>query len=263
MAFIELLKDESFHRWKDFGPKEIQYLRYAENDPSIVASGHKVQDVYFAFASARASFLHSNSGNFGDISGADDVSRLFARTHFLNNAILEYAICLDLSWQVVWAFIQPASLKYLINQDYTLMEKECTRDSILEQLKCIISQNGVGVVKAQRLLDIVTKFDKLENTIKLRSLYNKLKHQGTIHYQGLGLNDYEMMFEVDGKCPPMLHRPSYKPEEIESLLFNYHDSFKQYMESLITEIFPADYTSNKINGAEALASMFTIRYAMD
>lgn len=143
------------------------------------------------------------------------------------------------------------------------MEKECTRDSILEQLKCIISQRGVGIVKAQRLLDIVNEFDNMENTLKLRSLYNKMKHQGTIHYQGLGLNDYEMMFEVDGKRPPMLHRLSYAPEDVEDLLFSYHEAFKSYMESLISEIFPADFMDGKMDCAEALASMFTVRYAMD
>ena len=60
--------------------------------------------------------MFANSENFGDLSGPNEISRLYTKTHFLTNALLEYAICLDISWQVVWAYIQPSSLEYLMKQ---------------------------------------------------------------------------------------------------------------------------------------------------
>jgi hypothetical protein len=263
MNFEELRMDESFHKWKDYAPKEVQYLKFAESEPSVIAAGHKIEDVYFAFSYARASLLYSHVDDFGELVGKDSNSRLYARTHFLNNAVLEYALCLDLSWQVIWAYVQPASLEYLLKQEFSKMSKECTRDNIINQLKCIISQHSVGVAKAQRLIDVVCEFDKSENTLHLRRLYNMLKHQGTIHYEGLGSNPVEMMVAVQGKCPPMLHRMSYKPEEIEEMLFKYHDTFKSYMDTIIEVIFPSEYLVNEISPSEALASLINIRQAMD
>ena len=78
--------------------------------------------------------------NFGYISSNDEFSKKYAKSHFLTYAVLEYSICLDVSWQVVWAYIQPSSLEYLMKNEYKEMEKECTRESVHSQLNCIISQ---------------------------------------------------------------------------------------------------------------------------
>lgn len=258
MNYEEVIRDSDFHKWQRYAPLDIQYLKYAENNPSLVAVGHKIEDVYQAFCDARASLIFANSENFGDIAGENDESRLYAKCHFLLNALLEYAICLDISWQAVWAYIQPSSLEYLMQQKYKEMEKECTRDSILAQLKCAISQHGFGFSKAQQLLDAVTIFDNNANTLRLRSIYNKIKHQGTIHFEGLGANFTNLSIGVNGKVPPMLHRDSYKVEEIESILFEYHENFQVYMNELIQIMVPEDYLECKMNFVDALNSMLHI-----
>lgn len=196
--------------------------------------------------------MFANSENFGDLSGPNEISRLYTKTHFLTNALLEYAICLDISWQVVWAYIQPSSLEYLMKQKYKDMEKECTRDSVVAQLKCIISQNGYGISEAQKLLDIVTRFDNDEDTLKLRSIYNGIKHQGIIHYEGLGANFTEVSISINGKTPPMLHRKSYTVEEIEELMFAYHKKFKDYADEIISVIIPEGYLETKVDFETAI-----------
>lgn len=241
MDYNYLHEDSTIHDWHRYCPNEIQYVKYADSDPSVIAVGHKIDDVYYAYANARASFMFANSENFGDISGSNEISRLYAKTHFLTYALLEYAICLDISWQVVWAYIQPASLEYLMKQKYKEMEKECTRDSVWEQLKCVISQNGVGIAIAQKLFDTLNGFDSDEDTLKLRSIYNRIKHQGFIHYEGLGANFTEFSISINNKKPQMLHRKSYSIEEIEELLFRYHRKFKVYMDELISFMIPEEY----------------------
>lgn len=246
MDYKYLRENLDFQKWHKYAPLDTQYIKYAESNPSVIAAGHKIDDVYYAYCNARASFMFANSENFGDISGPSDISRLYAKTHFLTNALIEYAICLDISWQVVWAYIQPASLEYLMNQKYKDMEKECTRDSVLAQLRCIISQNSFGVSIAQKLLDLINRFDNDDDTLTLRSIYNGIKHQGIIHYEGLGANFTEISISINGKTPPMLHRKSYTIERIEELMFSYHKKFKVYMDEIIALIIPEGYLETTV-----------------
>lgn len=252
MDYNDLWQDESFFQWQNYSPLDVQYIKYADSNPSLIAVGHKIEDVFQSFANARASFLYVDSEDFGDLSGSDEDSKLYTKTHFLTNALIEYAICLDISWQVVWAYIQPASLEYLMQQKYKEMERECTRDSVLAQLHCIISQNGFGLFEAQKLIKIVTRFDNDEHTLKLRSIYNGIKHQGTIHYEGLGSNYAEMSISLNGKVPPMLHRKSYTISELEELLFSYHKKFKAYMDEIIDVIIPEGYLDTTVGFATAI-----------
>lgn len=263
MDYNYLREDSDFHKWHKYAPLDTQYIKYAANNPSVIAAGHKIDDVYQAYCSARASFVFVNSDNFGDISGPDEISRLYAKTHFLTNALIEYAICLDISWQVVWAYIQPASLEYLMNQKYKDMEKECTRDSVLAQLKCIVSQNGVGITIAQNLLDVVNRFDNDADTLRLRSIYNGIKHQGIIHYEGLGANFSQLSISVNGKTPPMLHRNSYSVNEIEDLMFTYHKKFKAYMDKLIDIVIPDGYLGTKVSFEDAVNGVINMNKATE
>ena len=258
MNYDDIISDANFHKWRKYAPLDVQYLKYAESNPSLIAVGHKIEDVYQAFCNARASFVFAASNDFGDIAGESDASKLYAKCHFLQNAILEYAICLDISWQAVWAYIQPSSLEYLMQQKYKEMEKECTRDSMLAQLKCAISQHGFEFAKAQKILETVRAFDNDMDTLKLRSIYNKIKHQGTIHFDGLGANFTNLPISVNGKLPPMLHRDSYKIEEIETLLFAYHEKFQIYMNDLIQTMVPDDYLESKMGFVDALNGMLRL-----
>ena len=253
--FEKLKSDTSFFRWHDFDPQETQYMRYSADNPSAIAAGFKIEDVFRSFCNARASFIYANASNYGDIASTDEINRLYVKTHFLTNALIEYAICLDISWQVVWAYIQPSSLNYLMSQKYLEMEKECNRDNLLAQLKCAISQNGYGTMKAQKIKNLVTEFDDSETTLKLRSIYNGIKHQGTIHFNGLGENYTSMLISINGAQPPMLKRKSYRVEEIEELLFKYHFEFIQYMNKLILEIMPSDFTNNTISLGESIEAL--------
>lgn len=263
LNYDDIIRDSNFHEWKKYAPLDVQYLKYAESDPSLVAVGHKIEDVYQAFCNARASFVSADSKDFGDIAGDDEISKLYMKCHFLLNALLEYAICLDISWQVVWAYIQPSSLQYLRQQKYKKMEKECTRDNIVAQLKCAISLHGVGFSKAQKLLEEVTIFDNAQNTLKLRSLYNKIKHQGTIYFEGLGANFTNLSMGINGRVPSMLHRDSYKADDIENILFEYHEKFQIYMNKLIQIMVPEDYLESKMNLVDAINSIIHLAYIDD
>lgn len=263
MNYEELREYNAFHKWGDYAPLDVQYARYAETNPSIIAAGFKIQDVYYAYANARDTFMHANSKNFGDISDESEFSRLCTKTHFLTNAILEYAITLDLSWQVVWAYIQPASLEYLMKRNYLEMEKHCNRESLLAQLDCVISQHGYGLSQANALRQIMKEFDDDNDVKNLRSIYNKIKHQGTICFKGIGENYKTLMFSINGKTPPVLYRPEYTIEKIEDILFKYHFKFAAYFDKIISEIIPDDYLNKKMGFIDCLNAINKMQNSCD
>lgn len=252
MIYKSIREDLSFQKWREYTPLDTQYIRYADRNPSVVAAGHKIEDVYYCFANARCSFMNAGASNFGDISADTELSKKYTKSHFLVNAVLEYAICLDLSWQVIWAYIQPASFEYLVKQDYTRMEKECTRENVHIQLNCAISQNGIGSQQASRLKDILIQFDDDTDVIKLRSIYNMLKHHGTIHFSDLHVQMDSLLIEIDGRSVPTLSRKAYSFCEVERALYNYHTKFEKYFDSIIDEIMPDDYQKTTIGLYEYL-----------
>lgn len=244
MDYDVLRKDNDFHKWHQYEPLDTQYTKYSKENPSIIAAGHKIEDVYRAFANAKFSFMSAGYKDFGDLSDKSEFSNLYVKCHFLSTAIIEYARCLDLSWQVVWAYIQPASFEYLILQEYKKMEKACDRDHIYAQLDCGIAQKSM---KASQLKQIVKNFDEDKDVVELRSIYNSLKHRGMIHFQGLGDNFESMMFGgIQGKSVSVLHRNSYSIEQIENSLLVYHNKFQIYFNDIINKIIPDDYFDTKV-----------------
>lgn len=242
MDYMLLVKDNNFHAWWELQPNEIDYVKYGETDPSVIAAAHKIGDVYSAFADARQSFMSAGYENYGDLC-SNEISRLYVKTHFLLHAVIEYAICLDLSWQVIWAYIQPASFKYLCQNEYKKMERDCERDNLLAQLNCAIAQKSL---KAERIKNIMFDFDNDKDVMKLRTLYNSLKHRGTIHFKGLGANDKIMLAQVNNKNISILNREEYSIEEVERTLLTYHQKFQPYFNGLIAEIIPIDYLNKKV-----------------
>lgn len=263
MNYETIRNDNDFHEWHGYAPIDSQYVKYANSEPSIVAAGHKIEDVYYSFANARNSFMDAGLDNYGDISGDDELSIKYTKSHFLTYAVLEYAICLDISWQVIWAYIQPSSFEYLVNCRYKEMEKECTSENVHSQLNCAISQGGSGANQAQKIKHLLTDFENDPDVKKLRSIYNSLKHQGMIHFQGLGSQLDTMMMTVSGHKIPTLSRKSYTIDEIEELLFNYHFKFKNYFSSLIQEIMPSDYKDGKVSFGDYITTILNMHSVLN
>ena len=109
-----LRDDRIYDSWHEYEPLDAQYVRYVISDPSVLTAGHKINDVYHTFCDARAALLSANYKNYGDLCADNDISRLWIRVTLLKEALIDYAISLDISWQVIWAFIQPkTAIKYM------------------------------------------------------------------------------------------------------------------------------------------------------
>lgn len=243
MDYTELKKDNTFQTWHEYEPFDTQYARYYKNNPEIIACGHKIADVYRTFSDARASFMFADGRDYGDCCANNDVSKLYMKSLFLKNAILEYAVCLDLSWQVIWYYTQPKTAEHLLKNGYTLSEELCNATAIYSKFAELISTNDKH---AKQLKKIMSKFQNKSEVIALRKVYNTMKHRGTISIKGLEYNNKTMMGFVKVKT---LDRPEFSFDELESMLFSYHKLFIPYFESIISEIMPplVDYRNNKMD----------------
>lgn len=148
---INALKSDKRHEnWYLYEPLDTQYVRYIKENPSVLAAGHKIGDVYNTFCDARGSLMSVDYDDYGDLCVSNDISILYTRTKFLKLALIDYAICLDLSWQVIWAYIQPSSFAYLLNQNYKDMEQWCDSETVHTQLNCAISQQKLEICSCKK-----------------------------------------------------------------------------------------------------------------
>ncbi len=245
LKYENVAQDLTFQDWFKYEPNNIQYVRFCESNPSAIAAGHKIADVYNSFSMARMSLLFSCEKDYGDLASQDDeIAKLMVKALFVQNAIYQYAICEDLSWQVAWAYILPADISYLMNNEYEKMAKECNRDNLFEQLNCGIAQKSLV---AEKIKEVVEKFDNDKNIMKFRTLYNYLKHRGNIHIEGLGYEDEYLMTMVNGKAIRKLSREKYTLEQLQDLAWNYHIRFEDYFSELINAVMPEDFTNNTVH----------------
>lgn len=238
-------KLKNIHYWGKYEPEETRYAKYAETNPSLISTGHKIIDVYDTFTRARGMLLYSFGDDYGDLAFRNDINYLYARSQMIIASLLEYAICLDLSWQVIWAYFQPSSLKYLLENNYEEMEKNCTSEVVHSQLNCVTGMHGMGEDISRKVNDLLTGFENDEKTIKLRNMYNYIKHRGTLHIEGLGDNESTMNYTINGKTIPKLSRNSASVVDLQKLLFDYDDLFSNYFSSLISLLIPVEYEETK------------------
>lgn len=113
---------------------------------------------------------------------------MFRKTNDLNCAILQYALCFDLLWQIAWAFVTPSSFENLCDREPEKLEKNCTRDDLQERLGCNISQNPSLNSIDRKIQTWFAKYDNDNRIKEIRDLNNYIKHRGTIAYVGFNEN---------------------------------------------------------------------------
>lgn len=83
MDYIALSQNNDFQKWFKYQPLDAQIVRYAKDRSSIIAVGHKIMDVYNAFANAKQSFRSAGYENYGDLCGDNEISKLYTKYLFL------------------------------------------------------------------------------------------------------------------------------------------------------------------------------------
>ena len=72
---------------------------------------------------------------------------------------------------------------------------------------------------------------------------------------GLGFNDKESSFSVNGNDFPLLYKKEFNLDDWEDKLVQYHIDFLQYFSNIIDFITPRDYF-DPVTGDEAIAGLW-------
>lgn len=233
------------HHWSKYNPIEPQYFRYT---PNIIATGHKIVDVYQTLCNARLNLIFFQCNKFGELVDSDDkLSVKYAKSNFIINSLIYYNICIDLSWQVLWMFYNSESFDLMYDELYVKSTKHCDYISLIEFLKYKSVFPTTEKKKILLLIKHITDFFSNEFTTQVREKYNYAKHRGNYHIDGLGMNDESLSINLFGIRPLMLKRQELDITEWYNILIDFDNKFVKYFEYIISETMPNDYFDGRID----------------
>ncbi|WP_124051457.1 hypothetical protein [Priestia endophytica] len=226
--------------WEWYKPSISQYTRYF---PYELAAGLKIEDVYMQIKNARSSLLFTQYDSYKPFVTEDnDITSTYLKSKFLFDALANYNYCIDLSWQFLYIYY--GNNDYSIIQDNKVYEretKECNKESLRYRM--------VGLAKEREKFDYVMHFLNIPLTKEVRNAYNYIKHRGTYHIKGLGIQGDDRFPTVFSGAVPTLKiitREIIDLDEWGSKLTNFDISFYQYFEKLVQELMPCDFTDGTV-----------------
>ncbi len=232
MKFIDI------HWWNKYEPIESDYVMYSTY---ITSSMFQVIGVYETLCRARASLEFIECTNYGELISCSDENHLaFIRKTFIENSIIYYNICIDLSWQVLWLYSEPDDLEIIYNEKKLnkILEK-CKYDELIYRLKL----GGL-----EKIIEKLKEFDGYLYKSGVRAKYNYIKHRGVYHYKGFGENYSTMMMGYEDITPKIFSRKEIDIKEWSRMLLDFDVKFVEYFNYILKEIVPKDYCK-KINMA--------------
>lgn len=163
------------------------------------------------------------------------------------NALIYYNVCIDLSWQVMWMFYNSESFDLMYDDIYTKSTKNCDFISLIDFLNYKAFFPTSDKKKILLLKDHINAFFYSQFVSEIRDKYNYMKHRGSYHIDGLGLNDESMCVSLMGANPLMLKRKNINTGEWYDKLIDFDKKFVDYFETIIHELMPEDYFDSRIN----------------
>jgi hypothetical protein len=235
MKALDLYKNEDVHHWLNYSPKDPQYIRFP---PNVLAAGFKIVDVYHSFCYGRQSLLFVESNDYGELvfPKDDTIGLLSLRANFLLNALAFYNYCIDLSWQVSWFFYGDYGRDII--EDTSKFSKASTRCTF-DELNYILT-----LARDLKSRNIYREFFNHKLTVDLREKYNHIKHRGSLHFKGLGVQYENIGIRINGETHRMLVNEVVEVDCLKDKLIEFDIMFKRYFDSLIIGNMPGDYFYN-------------------
>ncbi|MCY9014397.1 hypothetical protein [Bacillus inaquosorum] len=237
----DLNKKHNIDHWYKYRPGISQYVKYAQDNAHLIAAGHKIEDVYTQFKLARASIMYLEVNDYGKlIFKKDDVHMKYIRSKFLFDALALYNYCIDLSWQVLYLYHGDSHFGVVQDEKYYLQAtKDCDQESLKGRL--------VLIAKRKEIYDYVMNFFNEPLTKEIREAYNYIKHRGTFHIEGLGLNENVVPIGMDGTQLKMINRRSINIEDWKNKLIQFDISFINYFDDIIATLMPIEYQETTLS----------------
>ncbi|WP_345806252.1 hypothetical protein [Bacillus subtilis] len=241
MKAHDLNNKHKVDHWYKYRPGISHYLKYARDNANLIAAGHKIEDVSTQFHLARASLIYLEVDNYGQlISKNDDLHLNYIRSKFLFDALALYNYCIDLSWQVLYLYHGDCHFGVVQDEKYYLQAtKDCDKESLRGRL--------VLVAKREEIYEYVMNFFNEPLTNEIRQAYNYIKHRGTFHIEGLGLNESTVPIGMDGAQLKMINRRSINIEDWKEKLIKFDISFVNYFDDIIATLMPKEFQETSVS----------------
>lgn len=253
-----------FHKWSKYAPKETN----AHIKPRYIdVAALKIVDVYNSFCYAK--FNLDIADSVKSQSSMDKKYQKFVSLIFTQNTLFYINNCIDYMWQMLYAYCQKDNVELY---DHKKFEELCKEKGLDNTVNDLISYGIALKEDFRNIKEIKTYIEQKADELKLRNIYNHLKHRGTFAVKGLGDNSrvaFEklqicMGFEsIDGRVVELQPKPLLYREEIDIdvLLKNLHkfiEFFADKFDLLIEQIIPDDFIRETRQGMNAILDCFDL-----
>lgn len=249
-------KDFELPNWIDYKPCDLDY--YSNTARQDLLCRFKLTQVYQNFCIARMNCIFSDKkNNYGDLD-PENKNKEWLEKIFLQNALLYYNICVDLSWCMVYFYCASKSEESfnITEKEIEKIEEEINYDNLKARLEMSLKiSNFKDKKKLERILELTTEFwnDKIPK--EFRQDYNYIKHRGTFDiFDDFKNDENTSLFLIDG-IKPNITVPRFKKfdsEEYINILRDFHVSFLKYMNDLIDIIIKPHYNPSKYSIKEII-----------
>lgn len=231
--------------WEKYYINQIDFLSNTERHELICR--YKLMQIYQNFYIARLQLIFSNEkicyNNL--IENVEDEECI--RKMFVQNALLYYNFCVDLSWIMVYLYCLPKDENnFNISEDsIRKAEKEVCYEFITQTLELYIStSNGNLKNKLKLLLNHIKQFwNDICNNSGFRNIYNYTKHQGV--YDIIGINPKKFFnLEKIGTNIDIIESRKFDIKKMTEMCVKFNNDFIEYMDKIIDIVISSSNTKN-------------------
>lgn len=218
--------------WGELAANQLDYYSNANRHDLICR--YKLTQIYQNFYIARMNLIYSHDKtNYGDLD-KDKLDKNDIQKIFIQNSLIYYNFCIDLSWSMIYLYCLPIkSNNNILKDEVDNAEKIVNYEFINNYLK---SNNKNTVVeyrnKLKELLKIINEFWNQILSSEFRKMYNYTKHQGAYNLIGINLDDF-MKIEGINTNIEIIKSPEFSKDIITNELIAFNNEFIIYMDKII------------------------------
>ena len=171
------IDDLKLPNWENYAANQLDFYSKAERHDLICR--YKLTQIYQNFYIARMNLIFSDERtNYGSLAD-NGVEKEKLQKMFIQNALIYYNFCIDLSWVMVYLYCMPQRDTFNISlKEVEDAEKIVNYQFIKDYLNAQIKMVEVNYQnKIINLLETITKFWKNILNDDFRKVYNYTKHQ--------------------------------------------------------------------------------------